>query len=363
MHLKQWLMIGTLTGGAVLTALSTGGQAVAASANGGGGGAQINGTTIWTSISYSEPGAQSGWSSTSSNGWTPPPCWLEPWPGGFGVSPGDTPTEFAQFMTMLDGYAEDQGNGNNPDGGAAQWEALYQNGQGDDRIVDMIAPPYNQGVGGGEWYGIACSTSATWSDQANFIASLNLNNPYEFWFWIPNGRPPAGVPVVNEAILAEYAASKLTVPTLWPTSSPPLGDKQTVNLATELTNAAGANLYKKYTVTATLPLIAGMTTHVTATPASITIKASPSGAMKPASEKCNFAASGALAAGCDLNFEEASNAHTAIRLTAQVTWNVVWGGDAAAGEAGWTKQMTVNLPQLPVTVQEIQTIVVPGDNG
>jgi hypothetical protein len=345
MHVKQWLMIGTLTGGALLVAGSFSPAAQAAS---GGGGAQINGTTIWTTVSYSQSGGGSGWHQGSGLNWTPPSCWLEPWPGGFGVSPGDTPGDFADFMGVLDQYAETQGSPGNPDGGADQWEALYQTGTGDDPIVHMVAPPYDEGQNG-LWYGIACSTDSTYADLANFIASLHLNNSYEDWFFVADGKPPAGVTTIDPNILAEYAASKVTLPPDFPKGSPPFTSTQTVELPTLLTSAAD---YKKYTVTASLAAL-GMSSTVTATPYKITIS-STSSVLNPKSVTCTFSGD-TLPSSCALNFTEATTSKQSWTLTGSMIWKVVWPG--ADGEAGWTKYLTVPLNNTQTKVQEIQTVV------
>jgi hypothetical protein len=137
------------------------------------------------------------------------------------------------------------------------------------------------------------------------------------------------------------------VPQTWPNADPAFNVKQTVGLPTELSSSA---VYRQYVVTATLADL-GLSTQVTATPASITISAK-SGVLKTNPVTCKF--SGDALPGCDLNFIQASNG-AKFTLAGTVTWNVVWGG--APGEAGWTKKMTVPLANQQVTVQEIQTIV------
>lgn len=347
MHVKQWLMIGTLTGGALLGSAWLG---PAAQADGGGGGsAQINENTIITTVTISQsPTPGSGFRKIEASGWTPPACWLEPWPGGFGVSPGYTPSEFAAFMTQLDGYAGTQSSPGNIDGGADQWEALYRDGQGDDPIVHLINAPYNSVQSGGKWDGVACSNSDFYSDRAALMNDLGVTNPYEDWFWIKDGNPPAGVPTVTAELLAEYAASEAVAPTDWPAASPPFTVNQTVNLPTKLTSAAD---YQQFTVTAKLQDI-GLSSTVTVSPLSISITA-PAGVLDPDDGTCDF--DGGSLGGCRLDFIKASNGGQ-FDLTGTITWQVVWGG--AGGEAGWTRNVTVPLTApRPVTVQEIQTIV------
>jgi hypothetical protein len=184
-------------------------------------------------------------------------------------------------------------------------------------------------------------------------ASLGVSNQYEEWFWLADGKPPAGVPVMDPNLLAEYAAANTRVTPGWPVFSPKLNN-QTVNLATIVTNAAGADGFTTYRATATLAAT-GQSSVVHATPDSVTFTASPGGVMSPPSVTCRFNADGSLKSGCQFTFLKATSA--GYTLTESTMWNVTWDGDPVTGEPGWTKQIGPITQSAPVLVQEIQTIV------
>jgi hypothetical protein len=230
---------------------------------------------------------------------------------------------------------------------------LYHNGQGADPIVDLIKLPYNQGLSNGAWYGVACSLyDSGYGDYLALLAAIGAVNPDENWFWFPNGAPPAGVPIMNPELLAEYAAAHTYVTPGWPYFSPALGATQTVNLATLITNAAGKNGYHQYHVTASVPGLPPST--VFATPTSVTFTSS--GPTSPSSETCTFQANGTLNGPCQLTFLKSTTA--GYTITESSMWNVTWGGNAAYGEPGWTRQIgPVTQTSNPFPVQEIQTVV------
>jgi hypothetical protein len=305
------------------------------------------GYSIFTQIALTGDVYQGG-SPNAPAGWVPPKCWLE-LNSGFGVSPAYTPDGFAQYMSQL--YALYHHTGE--DAYTVATEQIYYSGVGADPIVGLSKPPYNQGVAGGKWYQIACSLDATYGDYLAFKASLGITNDYEEWVWLTDGPPPAGIPVADPNLLAEYAAANTKVAPGWPTFSPALTATQTVNLATLVTNAAGANGFRQYSATATLAAT-GQSSTVYATPDSVTFTSD--GPISPSSVTCTFNADGSLKDGCQFTFLKSTT--TGYTMTESTTWNVTWGGDPVTGEPGWTRQIGPFTQTFgPVMVQEIQTIV------
>lgn len=305
------------------------------------------GLLIYTQIALSGDVYQGG-SPTPPIGWTPPKCWLE-LNSGFGVDPAYTPDGFGLYMAQVYALYHHTGEQDYQ----YNTEQIYEKGIGADPIVGLKNPPYNRGLTNGKWYEIACSLDSTFGDYEAFKASLGTSNDYEEWFWLTDGAPPPGVPVVDPNLLAEYAAANAKVSPLWPTFSPALGTPQTVNLATQITNQPGANGFRKYTATATLPTT-GQSSTVYATPDSVTFTSD--GPMTPSSVTCKFDASGQLAAGCQLTFLKSTT--TGYTITESTIWNVTWNGDPVTGEPGWTRQIGPFTQQYnPVMVQEIQTVV------
>jgi len=331
----------------LLAGLSLSGAAgTIAHADTGGGG----GFWIATHIELSGDVWQGGGSPYAPVGWTPPKCWLE-LNSGEGVDPAYTPDGFAQYMAILYAFYD---NAQEPAIKTA-FQNIYEKGQGVDAGVGLTHAPYNEGVGGGKWYAIACTPDAGYGDYVAVQASMGVANQYEEWFWLRDGAPPAGVPVMDPELLAEYAAANTKVTPGWPAFSPALNRVQTVNLPTLISNPAGANGFRKYLATATLPAT-GQSSTVQATPRSVTFTAS--GPISPSSVTCDFNAAGRLAAGCQLTFLKSTPPGSSYTITESSMWNVTWGGDPVTGEPGWTRQIgPVVQNSGPVIVQEIQSIV------
>jgi hypothetical protein len=290
-------------------------------------------------------------------------CWLQPqtaW--GDSDTDASSPAGLEQFFNDLATEVEHE-----PDNQAfyEQMYNLYNTGKNDAGPVDpgvgLTAPPFNEGVTGGRWYGIACDletykyTDYLAIQHAMGVSPAQLN--YEAWFWIANGQTlPATVQVVTPNMLAGYAANHVLLTPQFPALSPPVGEKQTVNLPVESVNGAGQNGYQEYQTSATL---AGITSTVQAYPVSVTYSATPQGLITPASVTCTFDENGEIASPCStFQFTEPAGSTLGYSITATTTWNVTWSGSADYGEAGWTEP----LPGPPaaftnaVTVQEIQTI-------
>ncbi|HEU5429920.1 MAG TPA: hypothetical protein VFU74_23775 [Actinocrinis sp.] len=337
---SRWVAAAALLAGIALTT----GTATNAQADGGGPG----GFWIATHVELSGSVWQGGGSPYAPVGWTPPKCWLE-LNSGYGVDPAYTPDGFAAYMAQVYAFylhAQEDSIRN-------AFYAIYHEGQGVDAAVGLTNPPYNQGVGGGKWYAIACTPDAGYGDYAAVQASLGVANQYEEWFWLRDGAPPAGVPVIDPELLAEYAAANTKVTPGWPNFSPALNAVQTVNLPTLITNAAGTNGFKEYIAVATLPGI--LSSKVRADPESVTFTSS--GPMSPSSVTCTFDAAGNMQP-CQLTFLKSTPPDTSYTITESSMWKVTWDGDPGAGEPGWTRQIgPVVLPAVPVTVQEIQSIV------
>lgn len=337
---SRWVASVALLAGIGLTT----GTATNAQADAGG-----PGFSIATHVELSGSVWQGGGSPYAPVGWTPPKCWLE-LNSGEGVDPAYTPDGFAHYMAVL--YAT-YDNRQESDLKTA-FQNLYQKGIGVDAAVGLTNPPYNENVGGGKWYAIACTPDAGYGDYVAVQSSLGVANQYEEWFWLKDGAPPAGVPVMNHELLAEYAAANTKVTPGWPNFSPALNAVQTVNLPTLITNQPRANGFKEYIAVATLPGT-GLSSQVHADPESVTFTSS--GPMSPSSVTCTFDAAGNLQP-CQLTFLKSTPPGTSYTITESSMWKVTWDGDPGAGEAGWTRQIgPVVLPAVPVTVQEIQSIV------
>lgn len=340
----RWVAAVALLAGVGLTA----GAGTNAQADAGGQG----GFWIATHIALSDDVYKDGGSPYAPVGWTPPKCWLElnSYAGG-GLA--DTPDAFAQYMATIYAFYD---NALEPDIKTA-FENLYEKGQGVDAGVGLTRPPYNENVGGGKWYAIACTPDAGYGDYVAVQSAMGVANQYEEWFWLRDGAPPAGVPVMSLELLAEYAAANTKVTPGWPDFDPGLNNLQTVNLATLISNKAGANGFRQYKATATLAAT-GQTTSVYATPKSITFTSS--GPTSPSSVTCNFNADLSLntgkGTGCSLTFLKSTAA--GYTVTESSMWNVRWDGDPVTGQPGWTRQIgPVVLNNGPVIVQEIQTVV------
>ena len=343
MHVTKARMTRWVASAALLAGLAlTGGAGSGAQADTSGG----NGFLIYAQIALSGDVYSDGSSPNAPVGWTPPKCWLQ-LNSGFGVDPASTPDEFATYMAQVYAFllhAQED----------ALQKAIYQlyyKGQGVDPGVGLTNPPYNQGLSNGAWYGMACSPTSGYGDYVALAQAMGVANPDENWFWLTNGAPP-GVPVMDRNLLAEYAAANTKVTPGWPDFSPKLGDTQTVNLATLITNKRGANGFRVYTATASLPN--GLSSTVHATPTSLTFTST--GPISPSSVTCYFNADGSLHDGCQLTFLKSTT--TGYTITESSMWNVTWGGDPVTGEPGWTHTIgPVIKTYNPVLVQEIQTIV------
>jgi len=305
---------------------------------------------IATHVELSGDVYSGGGSPYAPSGWVPPKCWLE-LNSGYGVDPAYTPDGFAAYMAQVYAFylhAQEDAIRN-------AFYAIYHDGQGVDAAVGLSKPPYNEGVSGGKWYAIACTPDAGYGDYVALQSSLGVANQYEEWFWLADGAPPPGVPVMDPNLLAEYAAANTEVTPGWPTFSPALNTTQTVNLPTLITNAPGANGFHTYTATATLPAT-GQSSTVNANPVSVTFSAQEGGVMSPPSVTCYFNADGSLQPGCQITFLKSTT--TGYTLVESSMWNVTWTGDAGTGEPGWTKPIgPVRQTSGPVIVQEIQTVV------
>lgn len=339
-RLTRWVASATLLAG---LGLAAGGAGAGAQADTGGGS-----FLIYTQIALSGDVYSDGSSPNAPSGWTPPKCWLQ-LNSGFGVDPASTPDEFAAYMGQVYAFLHHAQED-------ALQQAIYQlyyKGIGVDPGVGLTSAPYNEALGNsGAWYGMACSLDSGYGDYVALAAEMGANNPDENWFWLPNGTPPAGVPVMDPNLLAEYAAANTRVTPGWPNFSPRLTAMQTVNLATLITNGAGQNGFRRYTATASIPT--GQSSTVHATPSRVTFTSS--GPTSPRSVTCYFNANGSLRSGCQLTFlKSTSSGYT---VTESSMWNVTWGGDPVTGEPGWTRQIgPVTIVSGPVLVQEIQTIV------
>jgi hypothetical protein len=268
---------------------------------------------IATHIELSGDVYQGGGSPYAPVGWTPPKCWLE-LNSGEGVGAAYTPDGFAQYMAVLYAFYD---NAQEPAIKTA-FENLYSKGQGVDAAVGLTNPPYNEGVGGGKWYAIACTADAGYGDYVAVQASMGVNNQYEEWFWLKDGAPPAGVPVADPELLAEYAAANTKVTPGWADFNPALTAMQTVNLPTLITNPGGANGFREYTATATLPNT-GQSSTVHATPKSVTFTSS--GRTSPSSVTCDFDGAGNMAP-CQLTFLKSTPPGSSYTVTESSMWNV-----------------------------------------
>lgn len=338
--MTRWAACTALLAGLGLPA----GAGSAAQADTGGSG----GFWISTHIALSGSVYSGGGSPYVPSGWTPPKCWLE-LNSGEGVDPAYTPDGFALYMAQIYAYYLHVGD----DATRSAFYGLYHDGVGVDAAVGLSNPPYNEGLGGGKWYAIACSTDAGYGDYIALQSSLGVTNQYEEWFWLTDGAPPPGVPVIDPELLAEYAAANTLVSPGWPDFSPALNANQTVNLPTLITNTRGANGFHAYSATATLPAT-GQSSTVSATPVSVTFTTQESGVASPSSATCYFNADGSLKPGCQLTFLKSTS--TGYTITESTTWNLTWVEDP--GAAGWPKRIvTPPRPYNPVMVQEIQTVV------
>jgi hypothetical protein len=306
-----------------------------------------NGETIFTNIALTGDVNPPG-SVHEPIDWTPPKCWLEP-NSGFGVADAYTPDGFGLYMAQLNAlfhHTDEQDL-------QYQTNQIYYHNIGADPIVGLTSPPYNKGLSGGKWYEIACSLDATFGDYEAFKGTLGTTNDYEEWFWFNDGAPHRGIPIADPELLAEYAAANTRVNPGWPTFSPALNRTQTVNLQTEISNARGANGFRRYTATATLQTT-GQRSTVFATPNRVTFTSS--GPISPSSVTCYFNANGSLKAGCGFTFLKSTK--VGYTITESTVWNVTWGGDPVTGEPGWTRHIgPFTVTSGPVLVQEIQSVV------
>jgi len=352
MHLRQRHVIGVLAGGALCANFAfSSTAAVAASGGVSPADASINGDTVSTNISVSEDGGVRH-GVTRDPSYLGPSCWLAPF-GGDGQTPVPTytPDEFAAYGDSIIAGGSGAGAGPVTSENAYEMQSIYQTGNpATNGVVRLINPPYNEGLNG-SWDWIVCSINYTYQNIADLTAELGVNNDYESWFWLNDGNPPNGAPTISPDVLAEYAEANMTVSDQWPDTSPSFtAAKQTVNLPTEVTNAAGANGYHEYTATASLTVDPDDFSEVTATPKDIVISSSA----LTQTVTCDFDADGALKAGCVLNFDKATAPNAKVTVSATVNWTVTWNEDP--GDNGWPKNLPVNLA-VPVTVQEIQTVV------
>jgi hypothetical protein len=293
-------------------------------------------------------------------------CWLQPqtaW--GNADEDASSPAGFEQFFNDFAVAVE-----HDPEAEAMYQPAydLYNTGKNAygsaDAGIGLTAPPFNEGVTGGRWYGIACVQSDnnfedyTSIQEAMGVSSAQLN--YEGWFWITNGQTmPPGVQVMTPNLLAQYAANHVALDPLFPALSPGVGDLQTVNLPVESVNQAGTNGYYEYQTWATLGPI---TSTVYAYPVSVTYTSTPQDLITPESVTCSFDQNGdgGIASPCQtFEFTMPGSASLGYSLTATTTWKVYWAGNADYGEDAWTIPLPGPNPAYTandVTVQEIQAI-------
>ena len=293
-------------------------------------------------------------------------CWLQPqtaW--GDPNTDASSPAGLEQFFNSFALSVE-----HNPDG-EAQYQPAYaiyntgRNGFGKaDPGIGLSAPPFNEGVSGGRWYGIACIPSDnnledyTSIQEAMGVSATQLL--YEGWFWIKDGQKmPTGVQVMTPNLLAQYVANHVKLTPLFPALSPGVANLQTVNLPVQSVNQAGTNGYHKYTASAALGPIYS---QVYAFPVSVTYTSNPADLITPESVTCSFDANedGAIASPCQtFQFTEPATAALGYSLTATTTWKVYWAGNADYREARWTIPLPGPNPAYTandLTVQEIQAI-------
>jgi len=306
------------------------------------------GNEIYTHIALTGDVTRAGGGPSGPIDWVPPKCWLEPNNGDvYGVGDAYTPDNFALYMAQLDIQLKQAGE----QALDTVVQRIYVRGQGADPIVGITNPPYNEALGNsGMWYEILCGRDSVFSDYAAFKAQLGATQDGEEWFWFNNGAPPK-LPIADPELLAEYAAANTVVTPQWPTMSP--AAKQTVNLATLFSNAAGTNGYRRYRAVATLnaPF---MQSIVYATPTTITFTANIPGVISPSSVTCNFNADGQLDGNnCQLTFLKSTA--TGWVLHASTMWDLTWNGPQGQG---WVHHLgPIDIDSPPIIVQEIQTVV------
>jgi hypothetical protein len=291
-------------------------------------------------------------------------CWLEPlaaW--GDADVDASSPAGFEQYF---EGYATVVEH--DPQAQAYE-EASYQlydtgkNAFGSaDPGIGLTSPPFNEGVSGGRWYGIACIPSLNnQEDYTSIQESMGVSAAqlqYESWFWITNGQTmPNGVQVMTPSLFAQYVANHVVLNPLFPALSPAAADLQTVNLPVESVNQASENGYHEYKAQATLGTI---NSTVYAYPVSVTYTSTPQDLISPESVTCSFNEDGSIASPCStFEFTTPGTADQGYSLTATTTWKVYWNGDPGYGEAPWTIPLPGPNPASradDLTVQEIQTI-------
>ena len=304
-----------------------------------------------------QPRDPSGEGGTESSGGYISSCWLQP------QTAWGNQNVVASSPAGLEQYLIDMAAIGDHIGGFQAWFQpmwqLYNAGKGADPGIGLSAPPFNTGVSGGQWYGIACVPSA--NNYQDYVAiqvamgvkGINLTNDYENWFWLQNGQPtPAGVTVMTPSLLGRYAANHISFNPEFPQLSPTVGTVQTVNLPVTTADNQSGRGYAEFLTWARIP---GMFSEVKTYPVSVTYTASPQGLITPSSVTCYFKEDGTLKSACP-TFQFTEPERSGATITATSMWDVTW--IVQDGEAPWTEQLPGPpvVVNAPLTVQEIQTI-------
>jgi enoyl reductase len=274
--------------------------------------------------------------------WTPPTCWLEP---------RYQPPGLQSYLTALNGSSLSSVGSE----GAEYYAELFNHYNG-------LVPPFELG-GTGWWWGVACSATdlnASTDAEPIFAATgLSVEVP---WEWVPAGPPGNAPAVASPELLAEYAASQMSLPPV-PTPGVSPNGKQTVGLATWVWGTIHKG--RQLSITATLADV-GWSSTVTATPVSVTV--SPGGESNPSTLTCpvetsrtgstyGTAYSAGASTNCSFKYAHPTAPNSPDDLVVSVDWSINWVGHTGDG---WPVNLTTTSGATPLTVQEVEAVV--GDN-
>lgn len=268
---------------------------------------------------------------SSATGWTPPACWY---------APMYTPERFKKSNEEV----------------WSQPSVGYEwvNSQRDRYVNGKPYKNFNLDKSGkGYWW-----TAVPNPDRLADPAAFSCNGPP---FWVDIGQPPPAIPnVITPEILAQLAYGKIRVPGTQVNLNP--SGKQTVNLSTWAW--LDKSSFKPVSVTASVDLL-NISATTTATPVALHIDpGTPDADVYPASGDCPIQADGSIGTPyngdtnatppCGLTYHRATTTTGPYQLKATLTWKISWKG---TGGAGGNLPNGIFATNMPVTVQEIQTVV------